>query len=83
MITKLVIIAEPKTVHFNLSKKVGNNLKQEIYFIIKHNEILAEHTIKTRLVDYCPNISMKMIFINTENSEKYEPRKFFLTCPRD
>ena len=36
---KLVIITEPETIHFELSKKVGNNLKQEIDLIIKHNKI--------------------------------------------
>ena len=66
---KLVIIIEPKTFCFNLSKDVDNNLKQENDFIIKHNEILAEHTINTRLVYYSPNISMETTFMNTENSK--------------
>ena len=43
---KLVIITEPKAIHFDLSKDVDNNLKHEIDFIIKHNELLAEHAIK-------------------------------------
>ena len=44
---KLVIITEPKTIHFDLSKDVDNNLKYEIDFIIKHNEFLiAENTIR-------------------------------------
>ena len=43
---KLVIITEPKTIHFDLPKDVGNNLKHKIYFIIKCNAFLAEHTIK-------------------------------------
>ena len=37
-----------KTVHFDLPKDVGNNLKHEIDFIIKHNECLAEHVIKKK-----------------------------------
>ena len=36
---KLAIITELETIHFELSKKVGNNLKQEIDLIIKHNKI--------------------------------------------
>ena len=40
---KLAIIAEPKIIHLDLPKDVGNNLKHEI---IKHNEFLAEHTIR-------------------------------------
>ena len=50
--SELVIITEPKDIHFDLPKDVGNNskhLKHEIYFIIKHNEFLAEHTIKIKI----------------------------------
>ena len=43
---KLVITTELKTFHFNLPKDTGINLKHEIYSIIKHNELLAEHTLK-------------------------------------
>ena len=49
---KLVIIAEPKTIYFDLPVDVDNNLKYQIDFIIKYNEFLAEHTIK-KIVDYC------------------------------
>ena len=65
---KLVIITEPKTIHFSFSKKIDNFLKHEINLIIKHNEFLAEHPIKMSSVNNCPNISMETIFINTENS---------------
>ena len=51
---KLVITTESKTVHFDLSKIVGNNLKHEIDFIIKRNERLAVYTIKMKLGNYCP-----------------------------
>ena len=34
----LVIITKLKTVNFDLPKKVRNNLKHVIDFIIKHNE---------------------------------------------
>ena len=46
---RLVIITEPKDIHFDLPKDIGNNSKHEIYFIIKYNEFLAEHTIKIKI----------------------------------
>ena len=48
--SKLVITTEPKTIHFDLPKDVDKNLKYEIDFIIKHNELLAEHSIKSKIV---------------------------------
>ena len=54
---KFMITTESETVHFNLPKDVDNNLQQEIDSITKH-DLLAEHTISTRLLDNCPNISM-------------------------
>ena len=47
---KHVIITETKTCHFHLPKNVYKNLKHEIDSIIKHNEFLAEHTMRTRLL---------------------------------
>lgn len=38
---KLVVITESKTICFDLSKYVGKNLKDEIDFTIKHNEIFS------------------------------------------
>ena len=46
---KLVIKTKPKTFHFDLPKNVGNNLKHEICFIIKHIELLPEHAIKNEI----------------------------------
>ena len=43
---KLVIATESNTFHFDLPKDAVINLKHEIYSIIKHNELLAEHKIK-------------------------------------
>ena len=40
---KLLMITEPKTIHF---KKNDKNLKYESAYIIKHLELLAQHTIK-------------------------------------
>ena len=42
---KLVIKREPKTLYFDLSENSDNNSKQEISSIIKHNELLAKHSI--------------------------------------
>ena len=47
---KLVITTEPKTIHFDLSEDVDNNLKHEINFIIKNNKFAAEYTIKTEMI---------------------------------
>ena len=75
---KLVITTESETVDFDLPKDVDNNLKQEIDSILQYNGLLAEHTVSTRLDNYWPNVSMKMIFMNTENSKTNEPHKFVL-----
>ena len=47
-----------------------------MYFTIKHDERLAEHTIKTRLDNYCPNINMGTKFVNTEHVKTNESQKF-------
>ena len=48
-------------------------------FIIKHNEFLAEQRKKTKLVDYCQNLRIETIFVNTaKNSETNETHKFVL-----
>ena len=70
---KLVITTRQKTFHFDLPKDIDNNLKYKIETIIKHYEFLAEYKIKIRLGNYCPNIGMKTIFMNTENSKINEP----------
>ena len=75
---KPVIRIKPKTIRFDLSKDVDNNLKYEIDFIIKHNKSLAEQVIKARLVNYWPNISMKTKFMNMENSKTNDPQSFHL-----
>ena len=72
------LTAEPKTFDFDLPKGVGINLKHQIYFIIKHNDLLAEHQQKARLGNYCANMSMETIFINIESSKTNELQKFVL-----
>ena len=47
--TNFVIITESKTINFDLPKDSGNNLKHEIDFIKKPNEILVEHTLKKEI----------------------------------
>ena len=39
--TELIIITEPKIVHFDLPEDVRNNLKHEIDSMLKHDELLA------------------------------------------
>ena len=73
---KLLMITEPKTIHF---KKNDKNLKYEIaYILLKYETFRSTHNKKVRLVDYCPNICMETIFVNTENNKTNEPHKFVL-----
>ena len=73
---KLITTIERKIFHFDLPKDAGINLKHEINSIIKKNKHFAEHTVRSRLVNYYPNISMKTIFRNTENKTN-EPHNLF------
>ena len=45
---KLALITEQKTFHFDLPKRVENSVNFGIDFIIKHNEVFAEHVIKKK-----------------------------------
>ena len=45
---KLLISTGPKNICFDLLKDADNNFNHEIYSIIKHNELLDEHTIKNK-----------------------------------
>ena len=77
----MIVKKDPKTFYFdfNWSKDVNENLRHEIEFIIKSNESLTENKIKkTRLNNYCPNISIETIFISTEKSKTIEPCQFVL-----
>ena len=75
---EIITTTEPKTFRLDLSKYADNNLANKIDSIIQHNELLAENTIKTTLDNYCPNIGIKTIFMNTKNSKTNEPQKFVL-----
>ena len=63
---KLVIITEPKTIHFDSNVETNNNLKHKINHIIKCNELFNRKKQQQRLDDYCSNIIMETIFMNTE-----------------
>ena len=73
---KLITTIERKIFHFDLPKDAGINLKHEINSIIKKNKHFAEHTVKSRLVNYYPNKSMKTIFRDTKNKTN-EPHNLF------
>ena len=67
---KLVITTEPKSLYFDLPKHADINLKDEIYSVIKHNELLAEHTIKNEIRQLLSK------YKRYGNSKTYEPHKF-------
>ena len=46
---KVVITIVPKIFYFDLLKDADKNFKYDIYFIPKHNDFLAEHTIKNEI----------------------------------
>ena len=58
---KLVTTTEPKTFCFDLPEYADKNMEHEIYSIIKHKELLAEHAKKPRLDNYFPNMKTKLI----------------------
>ena len=66
---KLLVTTESKNFYFDLYKDVNNNLKHKMYYVIKHSEHLADHTIKNKIRQFCPNISIKTTLMNTKNSK--------------
>ena len=66
----MIVIRDSKTFYldFDWPEDIHEKLKHEIEFIIKINE----------LNNYCPNISMATIFMNTENSKTNELHKLVL-----
>ena len=56
----------------------SNWYEKEKEFIRKHNEYLRLKIKKTRLNNYCPNINIETIFMNTKNSKTNEPYKCVL-----
>ena len=65
-----------------MPKNVHKNIKHEFYHIIKRNGYLVEQIIKTRLINYCLDITMETILINTTNSKTSEPHKFLFSLPQ-
>ena len=45
----ILVTTEPKTFYFDLPVDANNNSKHEIYSIIRHNELLAGHTMKDKI----------------------------------
>ena len=78
---KLVVTTEPKEFHFNLPKNVNINLKHEIFFIINHNELLAEPTVKNEIRQLLFRMETK--FMNTEKIKRMNHTNLFITCHRD
>ena len=60
----LVIISSPISIRFDLPIKSKKGVKHENKFIIIHNKSLAECAI----ANYCSDVSLKMIFMNMQNS---------------
>ena len=71
-------ITKHKNFHFNLPRDIENNFKDKIDYIKIYYEPLADQRKKQGLGNHCPNITMGMIFMNTENSKMYESHKFVL-----
>ena len=46
---KLVIIAEPRSICFNLINKIDNSIKHEPNYVINDNGYLAEQKIKSKI----------------------------------
>ena len=69
---RVVIVREPRPF------RLGINLKHEIYFLIKYNKNLTEHTIKLRLDSSCPSMNLKNNFLNKSNNKTNEPQKVLL-----
>ena len=69
---KLEITTERKNIYFDLPKDDGINLKYEAPSIIKHINF------KIRLDNYCSNISMGKILMNTEKLKRINYINLFL-----
>ena len=63
---KLVIIAEPKTIYFDLPVDVDNNLEVSNWFYHKIQWIFSwTYNKKNSWLLSCPNMSVEMILMNT------------------
>ena len=73
---KIKITTKPKYFHFDLPKYATNNLKHEFHSTIKLNQLFVEHTKKTKLENYCPNISMETIFMARKAAKQMNDTNF-------
>ena len=71
---KTLVIPEPKSIYFDLSKYVDKNLKYEIDFVMKRNELLAEHTIKNEISE---------LLSKYQRGKPMTQTNLFLTCHKD
>ena len=68
----VIVIRDPKSFYFvfDWPKNVDDNFKHETEFIIKSNESFAENKTKEKIEQFLLNVSIEIIFMNTENSKK-------------
>ena len=76
----LVVVTEPKTITFNLTNRIDNSLNHETEYIIEQNEVLAEHTIKMRLLGYYFKFKNGSNILEHGNYKTNDPLSFFLVC---
>ena len=74
----IMVIRVPKNCHFDRLKDVDANLKQEIEFIIKSNESLAENKIKNKTEQLFLKYKHGNNIHEYEHSKTNEPHKFVL-----
>ena len=76
----VIVIRDPKSFYFvfDWPKNVDDNFKHETEFIIKSNESFAENKTKEKIEQFLLNVSIEIIFMNTENSKTSEPHKSVL-----
>ena len=76
----VIVIRDPKSFYFvfDWPKNVDDNFKHETEFIIKSNESFAENKTKEKIEQFLLNVSIEIIFMNTENSKTSEPHKCVL-----
>ena len=78
--SKLVIISENKTFHFDLLKDVDSNLKHEIDYIIKHNISLSmKNSRSSNKHDALQNLSSYYTWKNIR--QQYKNKKLKIIAP--
>ena len=67
---------------FDLSKDTDSNLEDEIYSIIKHNELFAKHTEKNEVRQSLSKYNHGNNILKTKSSKISEPHKFVFNLPQ-